>query len=431
LTATISPGPKRAWDRIGRLTLFLVGYGVVLILLSFPVGVAHVQLPHEHCVRVEVPLGNLTTWVPRREVGYLAAPNWSLASVLIWPAMFCVLRLLIRHADRTFADIDISPMTWLGPTDGVSVGATWRKQKGHLRRIAMFALAGAVLESVLEWRSASALPLISHRYPAEGELDWSSVPVGTSHLSHIAQAGFSLAAFLYQAIVLTLIASFAATAILMARTMTLHGSGEIRPELLIDIESNDPAKRGGFERFALIIDLMIVFVSLSFVTLFFTRIQNAYLRDYNHTSMGDFIQQDFFVPKIEDFPKLLEIRALDFSSAAAAAGAIIIMFQCFFFFNAALRYAAIQARNRSDHVLVRSTVLRKARATGLDRSEIRSRLQSVNVWPLGYSDLMPTLSLLTLCVIIMVFYKLGIYLAFAWVTSWFVARSARGLIKGG
>lgn len=415
-------GLRRFWRVTGRgihapraaTTAALIGFGVLLLLLSDIVGVsAHVTTSK--------------AWTVGHQTGFLHAPNWSITAVAIWPAMFYSLRALVDGADRVFRDIDNSPMAWMAADDpGQTIGSTWARHKRMLRRFAVVALTLATIWSVAEWWSYSGSPLLFGSQPDEH--DWSSVPA-TDGLGPRVQAGFTLLAFLYQGIAVALMLTFAATTILMARTMGLHGSGEERPPLIVDIESNDPSNRGGFERFMIVIDYMIVFVTLGFANFFLTRIQNAYLRDDNSESLLDFVREDFLVREIDKIPELFQLDSFDMSSMAVAIGAVIGLFQCFFFFNATLRHSALQARNRSDHVLIRGEILTKAQQSGLDIAGIRERLRSANIWPLGYSDLMPTLSFLAICLIAILFYRIGIYFVFLWIAGWIVARAAGVMIK--
>lgn len=402
--------------RLG-MTMLLFGYGLVLVVLSALFQVSF--LAHKDGL------------LPVREVGFLAAPNWALTALVVWPAMFYVLRALIDNAQLVFEDLDGSPMTWLAGTGPLeTVASTWARHKRLLRRLAVIILVLCLLGTAIEWWCSSGGPLLRGERPTEGELDWSSLyPDGASASARAGQAFFTLLAFLYSGVAIALMLTFAVAVVLMARTMGLHGAGLERPPLLIDIESNDPSNRVGFERFVVVIDYMIVFVALAFLNFFLTRVQNAYLRDIAHSSIGDFVGQDFLVRKVEEFPELLQISALDFSSAAVSVGAVVAMFQCFFFFNATLRHAALQARNRSDHILIRPDMLRKAKASGLDAGGVRERLRTANVWPLGYSDIMPTLSLLTICALVIVFYRVGVYLVFLWILGWIVARAAGSLIR--
>jgi hypothetical protein len=290
----------------------------------------------------------------------------------------------------------------------------------------------AIAWSLYEWYRDSALPLYTGQAPAGGELDWSAVRPHESLFTYHVQAAFTLAAFLYQGVAISIMATFAAAVILIARTVAVHGSGDAKPALLVDIESNDPSKRGGFERFIIVIDYMIVFVALAFANFFLTRLQNAYIRDPDHGSLTDLVATDLVVRDLDRVGELFHVGSADFSSAAVAVGTVLALFQCFFFFfNASLRHAALQARGRADHALVRGPLLQKAKETGLDVEKIRERLREMNVWPLGYSDLMPTLSFLTICGVTIIFYRIGLYLVFLWIAGWIVARSLGSLLKRG
>jgi len=411
-----------------RTTAFLLGAGIALALCSMLLGSGAFR---PTCDQVATLCASLGDRFRERELGFLTAPNWSVTILALWPLMFYVLRSMLDAAERVFEDIDASPMAWLAaPATKQPIGATWRRQKIYLRRWVTLFLVVSVGASLWEWFTASGAPLLSGTPPREGELDWSSIPSGQSRLDTL-RALFTLAAFIYQGVAVALMASFAVAVILMARTVGLHGSGEAAPPLLVDIESNDPAKRGGFERFIVVIDYMIVFVFLAFVNFFLTRLQNAYLRDYDSSSLGEMIARDFVVLDVQNIGQLFDAGSADFSSAAVAIGAVLALFQCFFFFNATLRHAALQSRNRADHALMRSPLKERAAETALEPAQVRERLQEINVWPLGYSDLMPTLSFLTICGVTIVFYRIGIYLVFLWIAGWILARAAQGLIRRG
>lgn len=406
-----------------RMILFLVAWGAILVGLS-----------------IVLKLDSVISCDPvRREVGFLAAPNWTITALAIWPTMYFVLRSVLHSADQTFADIDSSPMAWLA-RGSEKVGATWAANKRILQGCIVLALLLGLLPSLAEWVSNSAGPLSRGAIPDNIDRDWSNLSaVGCGGTARAAQAGFALLAFLYQGIAIAMMLIFAAATILIARTVAQHGAGTAKPPLLIDIESNDPSKRVGFERFMIPIDHMIAFVSLAFANYFLTRIQNAYLRadlpplppGEEHATLWNFLRQDLSIDPRQDLSRLFDSRLEDFSSVAVSIGAVIALFQCFFFFNAALRHAATLARNRSDHALVRGKLAERAAETGLDRAEVRARLQSANVWPLGYSDLLPTLSFLAISVTTIIFYRIGIYLVFLWIAGWILSRSAAALLRRG
>jgi hypothetical protein len=387
--------------------------GAMLFGLSWMIGASHVSyVAQNHKLR---------------EVGFWAALNWSVTSIAIWPAMFCTLCSMLDAADRVFADIDKSPMTWLGQSGHGGILTTWHEQQRLLQRLILYFATVAFTASALEWWFDSAHPLFwGTRSP---EYDWSAIRPDARPITWSIRAAFSLAAFVYQGLALTFMLTFAAATILIARAMGLHGSGHRKPPLLIDIESNDSSNRVGFERFMIIIDYMIVFVALAFANFFLTRVQNAYLHDPSGSpSLGAFVAQDFVIRKTDEIGKLFVLVSDDFSSVAVGMGAFIGLFLCFFFFNATLRHSAMEARNRSDHVLIESAMLARARRSGLELTDIREKLRSANVWPLGYSDLMPTLAFLTICLVTIIFFRIGIYLAFLWIAGWIVARTASGLV---
>ncbi len=410
-----------------RSTLILVGVGAVLLGLSWLSGSASMRVPTAPTPPCVSPSGLECV----HQVGFLYAPNWAFAGLILWPAMFFVLAGLVRQLDETFADIDRSPMTWLSaaePTAGLL--ATWESQKRTARRAIPVLLAVALAASLAEWWWGSARFLADTALLAGAgdlERDWSSIRASDSLWP--VQAVMTLLAFFYQAVALTMMVTFALLVLLAAKTMEEHGSGRSKPELLVDIESNDPGNRGGFERFIIPIDQMIVFVALVFLNFFLSRVQNAYLRTSDAPDIGSFIAQDFIVQDVSNLGDLVRIEGLDFTSVAVTFGAVIALFVCFFFFNATLRHVAIQARNRSDHVLMREDMLGRAAETELDRSAVRERLKATNVWPLGYSDLMPTMSFLAICVVVILFYRVGLYILFLWILGWILTRAAAGLLK--
>lgn len=430
-----------------KTVLLLIAYGLFLLFLSRLLRLDSVLRPSGHCdtwlvALFETPFGPLGGARPSpslcREVGFLAAPNWSITAVAIWPAMFFVLRSILDSADRVFADMDKSPMTWLADDsspDGLS--ATWESNKRLLQSWVPVLLLVAVSLSLFDWWGESVRPVL---WGVGGnDQDWSSVggrwPPG--------QLLFCLLAFLYQAVAITVMLAFLAAVVMIARTVGVHGTGEAEPPLLVDIESNDPSNRAGFERFMVVIDHMILFVGLAFANYFLTRIQNAYLRyPFNPpaptpeqpveqpVNLWDFLRQDLSIPADrEGIARLFDSSLADISSVAVAIGAVIALFQCFFFFNATLRHTAMMARNRSDHELVRGELADRARESGLDRDEVRRRLHAANVWPLGYSDLLPTLSFLAISVTTIVFYRIGVYLVFLWIAGWILSRTAAGLLR--
>lgn len=145
----------------------------------------------------------------------------------------------------------------------LDLGLECFRNSGDRRRIVLLGDAvgvdvtfpSAIDEHAIEAR-ADAVPTV--------EQDWSVAMAGRSALLRVAAAGFSLLAYLYQALALVMLFAFVGATLLMARTIGRHGSGRAEPPLLVDIGSNDPQTRVGFEKFVLMIDYMILFVFLAY-----------------------------------------------------------------------------------------------------------------------------------------------------------------------
>lgn len=404
----------------------LMVWGVLLVVLSFALGVASTKTMAAPCLTVAPCLD-----FNARQLGFFFAPNWSLTAIGIWPAMYFALAGMLKQASQVCRTIDDSPMSWLSkPREPSSVSHTWEQHRTALAVVISVLLFTTTIASLSEWWSASGSVMIGGRpLGSKDELDWSIAMLGRGTLLQYANAGLAMLAYLYQAVVLVMLFTFLGVTLLMARTIGRHGSGSASPPLLVDIGSNDPSSRLGFEKFVLMIDYMILFVFLAYTNFILTRIQNAYLRSPNADSLLSFLEQDLALPSTDHLNRLFAVERWDWSSSAVSIGAIIVLFQCFFFFNASLRHAAIQARNRSDQALLAPALLKRAKRYEFDVKEIQARLRGANVWPLGYSDIAPTLSLLLLCMLSILFYRIGIYLVLGWVVSRVILRTAVGIVK--
>jgi hypothetical protein len=373
-----------------------------------------------------------------KQVGYLYAPNWSITTILIWPLMFFFLTKIIKEAGDIFSEINKSPMTNLydEETNAASLEMTWFLHLKRVTKIIPFLFVIALLFSMYEWNkySFSAYGTDLNSWIKKGkEVDWAvgflcDASVYSMNLTVI----LSFLAYLYQSIIITIMISYFLVVSAVAKTIYSHASGESFPHLLIDISSNDPHYRMGFERFSILIEYMVAFIFLAYMNFYFTRIQNAYLNAHGTNKDLIYFLKEGLLQKIswENFGDLFVTGwSLDYSSIMVSIGAIVLFLFCFFIFNVVLRYSAILSLARTNKLLINSQFIKTCAAYSIKADQIRPFLSKMNIWPMGYSDVLPTLRILTLSLICIIFYRLGLYLVLIWVLSSLIFGGKKNLLK--
>jgi hypothetical protein len=387
-------------------------FGLLLCFMSVAVGVAHVDRNG-------------------REVGYVFAPNWSLALIIIVPALIHFVLSAYQDVTRVVNSLEQKRMLANTRREPWSLGRAatlhhqWNTYWSHTTYVLVAAMLIALFASMLEFYFNSAVPLATGDVqrmaePAQADWDVGSLLNGNySHLSRAANMGFTFVAYLGQTFVVSVILTLVALIFAVAVLIYQRTKGNTGLRLVPSLISDDP--RLGFEVFEFFLTNVLYALLTCFLLLYCARIQNIYLRS-SHSSLFQFLQKDIvqgFAHAAAHLGKLeltgSEIRSLfavdggDYTSMAALIGGVVALLAVGVFLILLLRNGAIQCREAFvNYIAQRSSDF----STFTDDSEqaCLEKLKNMHVWPFKYPKPNQLLVLFAIGIFTLICYKVGLFL---------------------
>lgn len=335
----------------------------------------------------------------RSEVGFLAAPNWSINYLILLPVISLVGALLMRNMHivhdrlvrrrmlidgndgKLMTDASVSRSTW---------ESLWRT--GLAISLVCGAIGGLVF-SAWDWYTHSFMP-ISKRTIGDCAPDWSTAPLFNESVSAPSALVFSAAAYALQSVTLIFAFVFLWTIIMCGVFMVVAGSelfGRLR--LVPDLRSSED-ERLGFEEFEVIGSLILMTGFLTFVALYLTIVQNHYLELVRHggpnqpTSIFDMLKPAFHQAASGAGPQgyiHIFVPQLPTGSGQAALllGLTVLLVTFAVVPSIAFTFAAAQAKGRAA-ALARDPQFPFMETFGVQRDDALARLKAMKVWPYGY-----------------------------------------------
>lgn len=301
--------------------------GLLTVIASFPL----------HLAFVTYKSGDLT-----KQVGFIPSLNWSLVLVFLFPAAIFAGQQTARHLVTTFRDLPYRHMLARGDwTPATSEDAeallsdVWRA--GAPIGIFFFVLVLAVgawdfSVVVLDPLLKGALPIAPGQTDFERELDWSIAALfaGISddpRPSVAANLAFSAVAHLLLLSQIAYLLSF--YGILIGLSAVLYRFAEDRQPVRLTPDVTSTDRRRGFQRFSGFFMGALTVSVLAYISCYFMRVQNLYLRDgeagrvdqlmFNYIAGS--LSEKIYVPHdIQSFLYFLANSALEISNAVFATG---------------------------------------------------------------------------------------------------------------
>jgi hypothetical protein len=379
----------------------------VILLVSFPLHIAF-----------------FTPALPglvQRQMGYVAAINWSLGIGFFAPVMvyFCI--SAYRSIPSTLESLSNANMvvdsSWsrIPPAE---INSNWETTlKRCVLGPGLFLTSIVILACAAEWVATSAHPLIAgnYRIAAENEFDWSVGVLFNSAspamVLRVANALFSLVCFTLQALAVACLVQF----YLMCFAFAVFMQGS---RVIPSLRSHD--KRCGFENFEPFLQNVLLGALFGTLLFYTSRLQNAYL----HTDRKDGSLLTFVIPDILAGTKLtgrnlasvgdaLQSAFSDYSDAMVFIGGLIVVLGTLFIVFIVLRGSAIEGRIRLKQHLENDPI--DLGSLGIKSAEEGlTKLDQMHVWPLEYLSLNALLLLSLLIILSLFFYRVGlIFVGFA------------------
>jgi len=184
LLSPLEFGARRSPTKLAASALLA---GLVVLLLSFAVGVAHFRVG--------------TT---QSERGYAHAIAWTWGYIVVAPAIIYFFSSSLRAVTGAIEELGRRRMLYAAEGDAPTQAlASWRDILVNARKVSWALTVIAFAEAIVEWWVTSGAPLLVGATPAENEIDWSVRFLHGTLLERLANAAFSLLAFLMQGAIVT------------------------------------------------------------------------------------------------------------------------------------------------------------------------------------------------------------------------------------
>jgi hypothetical protein len=384
--------------------LFLVA-GICLAALSPLLGVANILWDGEIGGQTIEGFDGITA----KQVGYIWAPNWALASIIILPLALRNLLLARQAIDpliSTLVQTDMLRSTGGSSVDRTKLDFAWKKTSTRwsfaslliFLAAAAFTIFGDFFVVVWQWNfnSNEMLEEFSANNPLQlshpvFEFDWSIAAAFTDPpVGPLANSLFALAAYLLVAVIGAgfLLSGF----VWMICFCIFFSRPHLRKhQLILAPDTNSTDRRMGFERFEELFDHLVqaaLFTSILALTM---HLQNVFLRSPTHETIiqmvfGEATQKfaEFwdevslvdiwsFLTTVEDALGV-KIDGANFNIFISAVAMILIAVIVVGFVWTCLRRAALDG---AQHVLENPRL----------GDDDRDRIHNMEVWPVGWISL--------------------------------------------
>ena len=368
----------------------------------------------------------------RKEVGFLSALNWSLASVLVVPAVIAFGLYTYRQLPQIFEQLAKRHMVVDESLNAVGAAALqnqWRRYGHTIAILSAAAFVGAVGYSLWEYYYVVGQHYLRGGFPpdvtladAYQERDWSvAALLGTPEAERISKTANALFALIVYVLYAGLTSGFVFSIyvylvgiVVFVYTLAYREQGL---RLIPDLSGGETAydRRAGLQVFEPLVQNALFVTLLSFLMLFLIHLQNVYLRvavpsvfDFAFPSLGD--SGKGWVGFLESLAGAVTARAglANLNSALAYGFGSFLFLIVLAMLAATLRLAAQRSRQRLYDALADENAALPAWLAPLGREKCVARLESMSMWPARW----PRINQLALASVVagvcLVFYKLGL-----------------------
>lgn len=371
-----------------------------------------------------------------RQVGYLAALNWSVGYTFLFPiAAFLMLSALhcVPSALRSLADrgmIRSRTDSTILPADELIT--RWLKHSRAARVLMTAGMVAGLAVALGDWAANNLMPLISgHLAGSVPEVDWglaAAIPAQSLQDAQVPQfahfawlnAAFDLLCFSMEGVLIASVWSF----FVMMTDLPSLLMPEDDASYIIVPQLTESDKRRGFELFEELLSNVLMAGLTVFVMLFLSRLQKLYMRadpEAMQTSIGRFVRDDAIRGLTEgikgifgqstDSNSVSRLLQVDSSTHLHTAvgdllvlvGMFLLLVFVFLLILWTIRTAAQRAQTTAENRLPQL-----AGALRIDAAAAETAVQEMQTWPLRYPSVSVLIGLIFFASASLVFYHLGI-----------------------
>ena len=408
-----------------EVALWGVLFGIVLIFWSWALGIA--------------------TWtasepkfaVKSREVGYLAALNWSFTFTFLFPALLYTMTRTIRglasaldriHERGMVRKVDMEPERDRVLTSFWVTGSRTR---------AFFLTVGAIVipagYGLGEWFLNNFLRLV-HLGPVPGysdpgytDYDWGLAGLMAEPewppVYRVVNASFDLLAFTCETALIGSLAAFFIVVLDLSQVIPSDRSGELLlvpdlrpssedvPDFLPGLED----ERFGFEEFAYPLEQLLVASLLAYLICYLVRLEGAYMASTQYSSLAEFVQEDIFLGVrylangdiAEVIHHLFDLKVQQVRAVLASLLSLLISMASIATVLMTISGAARAARDNAQNAL-RDGSLKGVKG---GKKAALERLKAMKVWPLGYITINMLIFWIVVALLTIWLYRIGLFTA--------------------
>ncbi len=383
--------------------------GVLLVLIAFLVDVASVV--------------GLRGGV-QRQVGYVAAPNWSVVFTIFFPAFVYFALSALRSTGRALPTLERMLVDRSGNRvdDAASTMARrFRKLMTRSDRVTIVLASLALAGSLIEWFVYSFRPLFLGGPVPTGEADWAVAALNGGTAARVLNAAFSFGAFTMQGLYIGALVAFLVFVYVFSELIRQLADATTPPALVPDVDSTDA--RRGFQRLGRVVEEIIFACACAFLVFWMSRLQNLYLQS-NAASLWEFFLGDVEIAlapfDVSRFGRaLVDTGGLEFSSVMVMLGAFAVIVASIVVPLHTLRRAAVEARETARELASRRP---RTFATHRTDEDLQASLDGMTVWPMSYPQLNQLIFWVAFAFLSLIFYRIGAAFVLLWM--WRLVKKA-------
>jgi hypothetical protein len=370
-----------------------------------------------------------------RQVGYLAALNWSFTYAVLFPVSLYLMAESLRCVQDSLEELQTMGMVRdqdMQRTLGGKLSASW--VNGSTGRGLLILILGAglpILLSLWEWFSNNFLRLLSRgptaSYP---DYDWglAGLMSNWTHAMRVWNAGFDLLAFLCYGLLLSSSLVYFILLLDLARVIPTHlgaRDNQLVPYLL---PGSDP--RRGFEVFAEPLQQMLAIALLSYLMCYLVRLEGAYMKSTGVTDLWTFVKPSFLMGVDEAKKKSVSgLASVLFDVGTSSVRGYLAQIASFILFAFSMQVMVITVRTAAkrahDNAIAYLNRPGVSPLFGGSVAEERQLAETMTIWPLGYLKPNLILAILGLAAASIYWYRIGIYIVGLVVATLFIKLVAR------
>jgi hypothetical protein len=383
-----------------------------------------------------------------REVGYLPALNWSLTYALLFPIILYLMTNTISGladaVDRLHSRGMVLKKDGLERMHTATLTSDWLAgSHGRSRLLIIFAVVIPTAFGVTEWFLNNFLRLVHmSQVPSHSDYDWGLAGLMTlpgrqewCFIHRLANALFDLLAFTTEILLIGSLIAFFIAVLDLGRVVPSGRRGETLM-LIPDIKSAD--RRLGFEVFADPLEKLLGVALVAYLVCYLVRLEGAYMASTTSSSLADFVSGDILsgigqaakspTPSnlVVAFIALFSLGDQQIRGVLAWIMSVLVAVFSLSTVVMTVRGAAFSAHQNAVEGLENGSLP----LANLDRVSAAKRLESMAVWPLGYLKLDLLLFWVSIAVLTLVLYRIGLFVAGIVSFSLFLRLIKRLLISG-